>query len=323
MIFPEVSIIVCAYNAQDYISETLDSLITQTYVNLEILIIDDASTDATPKICRDYAAYDSRIRVTTHSENWGLANARKTGVAESKYELITFIDADDIAMPQMIEQLVKALLADDNRLGVSAFRIYFNNERDLGVQKVGPITRSEYMYLYKNKKLIFLSYPNLVRKTDVLAVGGYRVDVMSNDKGIRYEDFCEDLDLWCRMSDLSADGRYFFTLKEPLSRYRKSIDTMSTKNLIHMQNKMRWIKDCLLRRRLGQAERSYGDFLSSRTALQRLGDFRNDQAAGFYKKAGFAYSKRSFLGIAWNLFLTFMLSPKLILQKIATQKLKK
>ena len=61
-----VSIVVCAYNAQEHIRETLDSLIAQTYDHLEILIVDDASTDATPEICREYAECDGRVRVVTH-----------------------------------------------------------------------------------------------------------------------------------------------------------------------------------------------------------------------------------------------------------------
>ena len=162
-----------------------------------------------------------------------------------------------------------------------------------------------------------------MRKTDVLEAGNYRIDILPNSDGIRYEDFCEDLDMWCRMADLSADGRYFITLKEPLSRYRKPTGSMSTKNLIHMQNKMRWIKDCMLHRRNGKAERSYAEFLASRTALQRLGDWRSDQAAGFYKLAGFAYSKRNYPSMAWYLLLTGLLSPKLVRQKIATQKVSK
>jgi glycosyltransferase involved in cell wall biosynthesis len=317
---PPVSIIVCAYNAEKDIPETLDSLIAQSYEALEILVVDDASTDTTPEIVRDYARRDARVRMVTHPENRGLAHGRKTGVAEASHELLTFIDADDIAMPGMIERLVEALLEDANRLGVSAYRVYFDDTRDLGVQKIGPTTRDDYMRLYDAQKLVFLSYPNLVRKTDVLAVGGYRVDVMQNDDGIRYEDFCEDLDMWCRMSDLSADGRYFITLKEPLSRYRKPAGSMSTKNVRIMQDKMRWIKDCLRRRRAGAPEQSFADFLVSRTAWQRFSDRRADAAAGFYKKAGFAYASRNYPGLAWYLLLTFLTSPKLLRQKVATQK---
>lgn len=319
---PPVTMIVCCYNATKTLADTLESLLTQTYEALEILVVNDASTDNTADMVRAYRARDPRVRMVTHDVNKGLAHARKTGVDNASNELLTFIDADDIAMPTLVERLVETLLSDEKILGVSSYRIYFDDERDLGVQKIGPTTREAYMHLYDNKKLVFLSYPNLVRKVDVLAAGNYRIDILPNPEGIRYEDFCEDLDMWCRMSDLSADGRYFITLKETLSRYRKPGDSMSTKNLTHMQNKMRWIKDCLMRRRASQPERDYSEFLASRTVWQRMGDWRSDHAAAFYKKAGFAYSQRSFPGMVWNLMLTGLLSPKLIRQKIATQKMK-
>lgn len=315
-----VSVIVCAYNAENEIAETLDSLICQTYREIEILIIDDASTDRTAEICHTYAEEDARIRIVTHLENRGLAHGRKTGVDEARHEFITFIDADDVAMPNMVERLVQKIENDSRILGVSAYRIYFDDVGDLGIQRIGPTTREEYMYLYENNKLVFLSYPNLVRKSDVLAVGGYRVDISIGNDGIRYADFCEDLDTWCRMSDLSADGRYFITLKEPLSKYRKPLTSMSTGNVRLMQHKIRWIKDCLKRRRTGQEERRFQDFVLSRSLIERVDDWRADKAAIYYKRAGFSYAKRSFMSLAWFLLLSGVFSPKLLFQKVATQR---
>jgi len=320
MTVSSVTIIVCCYNAAETLRATLDSLLAQTHEALEVLVVNDASTDESPDIIRSYQERDPRVRMVTHDRNRGLAHGRKTGVENASNELLSFLDADDIATPNMVERLVETLLSDDMILGVSSYRVYFDEERDLGIQKIGPNTREEYQKLYERNKLVFLSYPNLVRKADVLAAGSYRVDILPNPNGIRYEDFCEDLDLWCRMSDLSADGRYFITLKEPLSRYRKPAGSMSTKNVRIMQDKMRWIKDCLRRRRASEPERSFADFLASRTAWEQFSDRRADAAAGFYKKAGFAYAHRNYSGLAWYLLLTGVTSPKLIRQKVATQR---
>ena len=316
---PPVTIVVCAYNAAKDIQETLESLLVQTYRNFEILVVDDASTDETPAICAGFMARDPRVRVVRHPENVGLSHGRNTGVKEASHELLTFIDADDIALPNMVETLVRELLADSNRMGVSAYRIYFDDDRDLGLQKIGPTSLEAYMVLYTGNKLMFLTYPNLVRRKDVLQVGGYRVDIFDDGTGVRYADLCEDLDIWCRMSDLSAEGRYFITLEEPLSKYRKPADSMSTKNVKHMQNKMRWIKHCLLRRRMGESELSYGDFLANQTWRDRLGNGRKDLAAGVYKKAGLFYGQRRFLRMAFCVVAAAFLSPKLISQKIKTQ----
>jgi len=316
---PPVSVIICAYNAEGTISETLSSLLAQTYKNLEILVIDDASTDSTAAVCKLCSEQDPRVRVYRHVVNKGLAHARKSGVENCSYDLLAFLDADDIAMPEMIEKMVSKIISDHDILGVSAYGTYFREDKNLGTQKIGPVTRDEYMKLYLNKKLIFISNPNLVRKKDLLSVGGYRVDILPNPQNIRHADFCEDLDTWCRMSDLSIDGRYFITLAEPLWRYRKPAESMSTKNLKYMQNKMRWIKDCLLRRRAGEPERSLAEFIASRSWLDRINDHREDAAAGFYKRAGFAYSSRNYFLLGIFLTLTIFCSPKLIRQKIKTQ----
>jgi len=314
-----VTVIVCAYNAAKYIRDTLNSLIVQTYESLEILIVDDASNDETAAISRSYAERDSRVRVVRHPENRGIAHARKTGIEQSSHELLTFIDSDDVAMPHMVETLIREMLADDKRLGVSAFRIYFEDTRDLGMQQIGPTSREAYNRLYSHNKLIFLSFPHLVRKADVLCAGGFRVGLLPNADGVRYEDFCEDLDLWCRMSDFSADGRYFITLTEPLSKYRKSSDSLSTKNLRQMQNKIRWIKDCLLRRRSGQQEQSYANFLATRPRRKRILNWFADKSAQFYKQAGFAYSRRNYGRLILFLLLAGCASPRLMWQKIKTQ----
>ncbi len=142
---------------------------------------------------------------------------------------------------------------------------------------------------------------------------------MANNKNIRYEDFSEDLDLWCRLSDLGAKGRYFITIPEPLFRYRKPSESLSTRNVRLMQQKMRWIRDCLRRRRAGGSELSLADYIASRSWLDRVNDYRSDLAAMFYKSAGFAYSDRNYLKVAVFLALTGVFSPKLIRQKIRTQ----
>ena len=97
-----ISIIIPAYNANAYLSECLESIIGQTYSDLEIIIIDDGSTDNTSAICDQYATKDTRIRVV-HQENFGAAAARKRGLQMSNGKYICFVDADDKIESSMIE----------------------------------------------------------------------------------------------------------------------------------------------------------------------------------------------------------------------------
>ena len=101
----KISIIIPAYNIEDYLGRTLDSVLAQTYKNLEILIVNDGSTDHTTEVIEDYTKKDSRIR-GIHKENGGVTSSRLRGVQEATGEWIGFVDGDDVLEPWMYERLI-------------------------------------------------------------------------------------------------------------------------------------------------------------------------------------------------------------------------
>ena len=105
---PLVSIIVPVYQVKDYVGECVESLLAQTYANLEILLVDDGSTDGSGALCDEYAAKGSRVRVI-HQENQGLSAARNTGIELATGEYVAFVDSDDMVLPDFIETLYKLL----------------------------------------------------------------------------------------------------------------------------------------------------------------------------------------------------------------------
>ncbi len=111
-----ISIIVPVYNVEKYLHKCIDSIIGQTYKNLEILLIDDGSTDRSGIICDDYSAKDSRIKVI-HKENGGQASARNLALTIAKGEYIGFVDSDDWIEPDMYEILYNAII--DNNADIS------------------------------------------------------------------------------------------------------------------------------------------------------------------------------------------------------------
>lgn len=106
---PLVSIIVPVYQVKAYVGECVDSLLCQTYKHLEIILVDDGSTDGSGEICDRYAKEDVRIRVI-HQENHGPAAARNAGLDHAKGEYVAFVDSDDYAMPEYIEELYRLSL---------------------------------------------------------------------------------------------------------------------------------------------------------------------------------------------------------------------
>ena len=118
---PKISVIVPAYNVAPWIGRCLDSILAQSYDDLEIIVIDDGSTDDTGKIIDQYAARDGRI-LAIHQPNGGLVAAREVGIAKAAGEYVTFVDADDDIVPDMYERLMENALkydADISHCGVT------------------------------------------------------------------------------------------------------------------------------------------------------------------------------------------------------------
>jgi len=108
---PLVSVIVPIYKVENYLRECVNSIISQSYKNLEIILVDDGSPDKCPEICDEYALKDNRIKVI-HKPNGGLSDARNAGIEIAKGEYLSFVDSDDVIHSQMIEVLMKPLIED-------------------------------------------------------------------------------------------------------------------------------------------------------------------------------------------------------------------
>ncbi len=102
-----VSVIIPVYNTEKYLSECVESVACQTYTNLEIILVDDGSTDSCPALCDGLSGKDGRITVI-HKENGGLSSARNAGIAAARGEYVSFIDSDDVISPFFAERLLTA-----------------------------------------------------------------------------------------------------------------------------------------------------------------------------------------------------------------------
>ncbi len=120
---PLVSVIVPVYNVEAYLPQCIDSIIHQKYRNIDIILVDDGSTDHCGEICDQYAAKDSRIRVF-HTKNGGLSAARNFGLTQAKGVYIGFIDSDDWIEPNMFEVLVG--LAEEKKAQIICYGHYLD-----------------------------------------------------------------------------------------------------------------------------------------------------------------------------------------------------
>lgn len=124
-----VSVIVPVYNVEKYLAQCIDSIINQTYKNLEIILVNDGSPDNSGKIADDYATQDERIKVI-HQKNSGVSAARNAGINRSIGDYICFADADDYLMPDYVEYLLNLAIQNnaDVSLTTEMFTTYYQNQ---------------------------------------------------------------------------------------------------------------------------------------------------------------------------------------------------
>lgn len=125
---PLISVVVPVYGVELYLDQCISSIVTQTYRNIEIILVDDGSKDRCPQISDEWAAKDARIHVI-HKANGGLSSARNAGMKIMHGEYVTFVDSDDWLEPEFIEMLYKAISLYDHKVAVCGFkRVYTNRE---------------------------------------------------------------------------------------------------------------------------------------------------------------------------------------------------
>ena len=124
---PLVSVVIPVYNVEPYLHECVASVVEQTYTNIEIILVDDGSTDSSGTLCDEFALSDSRICVF-HKKNGGLSDARNYGILRSHGSLISFIDSDDYVSPDYIMHLYQALVRGKTDIAATSICIFREGE---------------------------------------------------------------------------------------------------------------------------------------------------------------------------------------------------
>lgn len=162
MVQPLVSVIVPIYKVEKYLSKCVESILAQTYQNLEIILVDDGSPDRCGQICDEYAKKDSRIRVI-HKSNGGLSDARNVGIDACKGEYISFIDSDDFVSPYFIEILYKGIMEYDADISGVESGVFFFDETEQDVRlarSVDDCTISSIEPHEAIRRILYQSLPN-------------------------------------------------------------------------------------------------------------------------------------------------------------------
>lgn len=182
---PKISIIVPVYNTEQYLLQCIESVLSQTYINFELILIDDGSSDKSPDICDTYARKDNRIKVI-HKLNGGVSSARNIGIDNSIGNWIAFIDSDDWVNTDYLDYLVKAI-DNNNMLIVQGFKKLLKNDDNSTIVDLGNhiFPSNSYYDLFSKMKLCNYGFPFAkLYSSEVIRVNNIRFDediTMSED----------------------------------------------------------------------------------------------------------------------------------------------
>jgi len=231
---PHVSVVIPVWNAERYLKQAIESILAQDFVDFELIVIDDGSTDRSSEIAAEFA-YDPRV-ILHKQANAGVVAARNAGLRVAKAEFVAFLDADDIAVPGRLAKQVAYLHAHPEVAVIGSNITYFSDaDGVIRTQKFPSGAAQVAVTLETGNPLAQPSV--MMRKSMALAVGGYRD---------AFKFGAEDYDLWLRL----AEKHPLDNLPEVLTLYRVHADSLTHRHR-HEQALAALIAACAHRRRVG------------------------------------------------------------------------
>lgn len=210
---PLVTVFIPVYNCEDYINECLDSILNQTYRNIEVLLVDDGSTDRSVEKIKAYS--DPRIRLIRNERNMGIPFTRNVGLIEAKGKYMAIMDADDISSPDRIAKQVAYLEKNPDIDAVSSFYVKFGRQSEKKVSF--PFTRAEEI------QILLLFFNPIANPASMV-----RLETLRKNKIMYNPEYfvSQDYDLWARLSTIGK----LEIIPEFLLKYRFGHENITKKS---------------------------------------------------------------------------------------------
>jgi hypothetical protein len=207
-----VSVLLPVYNGAVTLPQAMDSILRQAHSDFELLVIDDASTDESAAIIREYARRDTRVTAVMHERNAGLANTLNEGLRRARHELVARMDQDDESLPPRLGAQKKFLDAHPRVAAAGSWVLHMGAGPEFDRLVRLPIEHNEIAAILPRENCLY--HPSvMLRRSAVLGAGGYRGEFKN----------AEDYDLWLRL----VRTHELANVAEPLLRYRFSVDGMT------------------------------------------------------------------------------------------------
>lgn len=210
MIKEKISIIVPVYNVEAYLERCVESILKQTYTNLEILLVNDGSTDKSGELCDKLALRDHRIRAI-HKENGGLSDARNRGIDEASSNLIGFIDSDDYIDEDMYETLYRQMVASKADLSMCGHYDVYHQipEKQVAEIKTWELMPEEAIKMVMEAKILSVTAVNKLYKKALFEQLRFRIGKIAEDAFIMV-----DLIHQCSKIVATNEKKYYYVHRE-------------------------------------------------------------------------------------------------------------
>jgi glycosyltransferase involved in cell wall biosynthesis len=294
-----ISVIMPAYNSEDFISEAINSVLNQTFPDFELIISDDGSTDRTLEIAQSYAARDKRVRVL-QGENVGAAANGNRCLRAAKYPWIARMDSDDISFPDRFAQLMDAVRENPEVVLWGGYAITIDRKgKRLRRVHSGPESAEEYLEYRRIGKVIYVTSPTCLFRRDVaLEIGGYNSKMEGAD----------DVEL---MNNMAERGPVR-TIRRELAFYRIHGGSISSTRYMLQQRIFEFIAARNQARLQGsdlsleEYQRSLDEQPVLRRLLRGLGDFGRNH----YRNTVVHLAERRFLKATYSAGLAIACNPR-------------
>ena len=302
-----ISVVLPVYNQEKYVAQTIESVLSQTFADFELLLHDDGSTDGSAAIIRRYAAQDARIRAS-FAPNAGKCEATNRLVEQAQGQWCAFLDADDVMLPERLEKQVAFHRAHPDVDATSCHCQYINeygqhlsNQRYPGLRTAGDGRRA-----LAEGQYVQCAFTGLMVSRSVYEqVGGLRSQFWPG----------EDFEFFNRL--LEQDFALVI-IQEVLVQYRIHALAVTMQKPMQIFDRIGYVMECLNLRRAGQVEISFTEFMTKRQQNPwwvRLNRRRYNYAQFFFRNAGIAVMSKQYFSFGWQLAVSSLLSPAHLLQK--------
>ncbi|MBI3890712.1 MAG: glycosyltransferase [Candidatus Wallbacteria bacterium] len=303
-----MTIAVIVYNCAKYLPIALESALAQTHGNLELLVLDDASTDGSLDIIKSFQARDDRVRLEVNPTNQGMGAARGRSVQDASSEWVLVLDADDRLLPDCIETQLGVAAGNPDAKVISGRSHYISSSGErIGASTVFPLSRKRLAELIEQSEpFAFMHSRTLLHRSTVLEVGNYRAQMRT----------CDDVDLWVRLAER---GHLILTHSAFVAEYRKHPQASAISTGLRGHLWYYWIASQMRNRKNGRPEGSLEDFEAAQKRLpllEKLEWWRCILREQLYREAGMLSGERAWMGVAWRLALAFAIAPDFVARRL-------